>query len=30
MPTFLSYLPVTEDDVESPVTYNNLTIFIEQ
>lgn len=30
MPVFLSYLPVNEDEVEARVTYDNLTIFIEQ
>jgi hypothetical protein len=30
IPVFLSYLPVTEDDVEAQVTYANLAIFIEQ
>jgi hypothetical protein len=29
-PIFLSYLPVTEDEVEAQVTYANLAIFIEQ
>lgn len=30
VPVFLSYLPVSEDEVEAQVTYDNLTIFIEQ
>jgi hypothetical protein len=30
LPVFLSYLPVTEDEVEARITYDNLTIIIEQ